>query len=137
MGYKKISGAEVKTNSDVISGIGGSFSLSASFNGVSVVSKESYEKAKNLVHRYNLETDTMINSLIRKRDPANENLQYSETIHCDLTKEINKGLDVAVSLYAVKILALDSSFQRSTEFREVVELDIEFFSVTDTCFITF
>lgn len=127
VGFKKIFGAEVKTNSDEISGIGGSFSLSASFNGVSVVSKESYEKAKDLVRRYNLETDTMINSLIRKRDPANENLQYSETIHCELTKEINKGLDVAVSLNAVKILALDTSFQRSTEFREVVELDIEFF----------
>lgn len=126
MEFKKISG-EAKINSDIKSATEGSFSLSAAFKGVPVVSKESYEKAKNLVHRYNLETDTMINSLIRRRNPANENLQYSETIHCELTKEINKGLDVAVSLNAVKILALDTSFQRSTKFREVVELDIEFF----------
>lgn len=103
------------------------FNISGTFEGVPVISDESYKKAKELVRKYNLETDTMIKSLINKRNPQNENPQHFEKIHCELTKEINRILDIAITINASKMLELDSHTENKTKEREVFNLDIEFY----------
>lgn len=103
------------------------FNMSGTYEGVPVISDESYKKAKEVVRKYNLETDTMIKSLINKRNPQNENHQHSEKIHCELTKEINRILDIAITINASNMLKLDSHTQETTKKREIVNLDIEFY----------
>lgn len=102
------------------------FKLEDNFDGVRVISAESFEKAKELAIRYNLENDDDIKLLLEKRDPSNENHQHNEHVHCEISKEINSELDAALSIEAVGIFDLSANVKRTMLNRESIVIDIEF-----------
>lgn len=102
------------------------FKMKSELNGVKVISNQSFEKAKELVCKYNLESDDMINSLINKRDPSNENLYNSENIQCKLSKEINSALNIAFSLSLLSVFEIDTKIKKTLENREDIVLNIKF-----------
>lgn len=107
------------------------FKMKSELNGVKVISAQSFEKAKELVRKYNLESDDMINSLINKRDPSNENLYNSEIIQCKLSKEINSALDIAISLNRLSVFEIDTKIKKTMENRENIVLNIKFVFPSD------
>lgn len=102
------------------------FKLEDSFDGVRIISEESFEKAKELAARYNLENDDDIKLLLEKRDPSNENHQHNEHVHCEVSKEINSELDAALSIDAVGIFDLSANVKQTMRKRESIIVDIEF-----------
>lgn len=102
------------------------FKLEDSFDGVRIISEESFEKAKELAARYNLENDDYIKLLLEKRDPSNENHQHYEHVHCEVSKEINSELDAALSIDAVGIFDLSANVKQTMKNRESIVVDIEF-----------
>lgn len=102
------------------------FKLEDDFDGVRVISAESFEKAKELAVRYNLENDEDIKQLLEKRDPSNENHQHNGHVHCEVSKEINSELDAALSIDAVGIFDLSANVKRTMSIRENIVVDIEF-----------
>lgn len=102
------------------------FKLEDSFDGVRVISAESFEKAKILATRYNLDNDDDIKLLLEKRDPTNENHQHNEHVHCEVSKEINSELDAALSIDAVGIFNLAANVKQTMKKRERIVVNIEF-----------
>ena len=102
------------------------FRLEDSFDGVRIISEESFVKAKELAAKYNLENDDDIKLLLEKRDPSNENHQHNEHVHCEVSKEINSELDAALSIDAVGIFDLSANVKLTMKKRESIVVDIEF-----------
>lgn len=118
-------GLNVKNEKDFLKKMG--FSLKADFDGVSSISQESYDKAKQLVKEFNLETDAGITALIESRDPIIKNQETYEEVTCFMMNEINSTLDVAFSLKAANsVFSLDSKTTNSIENTEIVKLTIKY-----------
>ena len=112
------------------------FKMKSGLKGVKVISRKSFEKAKELVRNYNLEFDEQIKSLIKKRDPENENLYDFENVQCRLSKEINSTLDIAMSLGVLNVFELDAKIKKNMEYREDVTFNIKFLFPSDDIKIT-
>lgn len=95
-------------------------------NGAKKVTKEAYNKAKRKVERYNLSEDEDINSMLALRNPREDNYLSSRTFHFDMTREINKRLDIAFSLSCIPIFSFNGNVRQLLTQRETITIDVRF-----------
>lgn len=88
-------------------------------------SPESYNKAKAIAKEYGLYGEPDISYLIKQRDPQDENCITSQKVHTILTKELNTQLDVALSLNAIGIFALDTHYKQTISKRKEIQIETE------------
>ena len=91
-------------------------------------SVEGYEKAKQFCALRGIENDPEISRLLRQRDPKLPNLLKSQKYHFELSAELNKVLDAAIHLNAVKVFSLSATAQKviNTSKRVTIDVKIEF-----------
>ncbi|SFO71018.1 hypothetical protein SAMN04488519_11250 [Algoriphagus ornithinivorans] len=87
-----------------------------------------YEKACDFALKSGLSKDKIIWSLIEKRNPIHNNLLISEKMKVNVSKEINKSLEVgaSLSLFAKKI-GVNASFNSRNEKSVSKELEVEIY----------
>ena len=101
-------------------------SISDIYPGKGIISESSYKKAVAFAKQYHLWEDSMVRSLIRKRQ-AQENPLLEEKLHFDVTKEANERLDAAFSLNCLcGLFSIDASLNKILSRRETIILDIKF-----------
>lgn len=95
--------------------------------GPGTYSEDDYNKAKELAAEYGLDSDTEIITLFETRAPTNSNKITSLKTTYELTKEINKTLDIAVGLQ-INGFNLGNDYKSKINKREVINytLNIEF-----------
>ena len=101
--------------------------LTLNETGSGQFSEDNYSKAKKLAEDYGLNNDIDIKTLLQKRDPANCNICKSFELNYELTKEINKTLDIAVDLI-INGIALKNNYESLIKKRETINytMNIEF-----------
>ena len=124
--YKPVkTGLDIKKEDELKEKLG--TRVSDEFEGRKIISEKSYKEAIDLANKYNLGSDPEIGSLIRMRDPKNENTVRSRSIHCEMTKELNSALDAAFSLNILPdVFSLDLNVKKIIETKETITLDILF-----------
>ena len=95
--------------------------------GTGQFSIEDFARAKKLAEDYGLNNDPDIRALLQIRDPANSNIQKSYNLNYELTKEINKTLDIAGDLI-INGISLNNNYESIIKKREVINytMNIEF-----------
>lgn len=102
------------------------FGLTDTFKGVYNTDERDYKRALALVKKYNFEDEETLLSLIKTRNPNNSNIHYNRTVICDITQEINKTLDIALSLSACCAFSIDSAIKCSLEERIEKRIEMTF-----------
>lgn len=86
-------------------------------------SEENYLKAKKIAEDYGLNNEIDIKTMFQKRDPTNCNVYKSHELNTELTKEINKTLDIAVDLI-INNFALKNKYESLIKKRETINITI-------------
>lgn len=90
-------------------------------------SEESYQRAKQIATEYGLDAEPDIKNLLIQRDPTNCNTTNSYNINTELTKEINKTLDVAVDIL-INGIGIRNDYKSKITNRDVItfSMNIDF-----------
>lgn len=90
-------------------------------------SEESYNKAKQLVLDFGLESDIDIMTVLQQRDPSNCNANKTFEVTTELTRELNKTLDIAVD-FIVNAVELKNDYKSIIKKRDIIDytLNLEF-----------
>lgn len=102
------------------------FELEDDFKGFHIADNNDYEKALSLIREYNFEDEETLMSLVKTRNPRHSNIHHSRTVKCDITQELNKTLDIALSLAACKAFTFDSNVMTKLESRVEKMVEINF-----------
>ncbi len=71
--------------------------------------------------------DNAVRSLIRMRNPKEENPLLEDSYHFDMSQEANDILDAAFSLSAMAgVFNLKASYKKELQTREVLTIDVNF-----------
>ncbi len=91
--------------------------------------KKSFEEAKHLLHLYGLEHDTEVKDLVMLRNPDECNLISRQTVHMEMTREVNSRKECAFSLNALEgilDIGIDTKNNISNISKVIFECTIEF-----------
>ena len=124
--YEVVVDSEIKIDSKEKMAQVSKLTINADFNGIQVISKESFLKAQNKAKEYGLWGDVSIISLINQRDPENQNRLKELKYHIDLTSEANHLLDIAFSLEVAAIFNLKATIKSAISKQENMTIDVTF-----------
>lgn len=86
------------------------YKLIREFNGA--FSAESYQEAIDLLKKYNLTFDPEVRDLVGLRNPSERNILGKQSVHMNLSREVNSSKEIAASL---TVLGDDFSLGFSTK----------------------
>ena len=127
LSYKIVkTSAEVKDQKTKKQKIG--FALEDSFDGIKVITEDSWEQAWIVAERYGLADDCFIQGIINQRNPRLQNsIRHREYI-LETTSEESHMFDLAFSLTAFKkVFNLDASVNRAISTQQKIKLEVEYF----------
>lgn len=118
-----VGGLQVGGKNELGNIIGSSYELDIQFEG----SFPNYEQACNYAIETGLSRDKIIWSFIEKRNPKHNNLAKRHKEKINLSKEINKNLEIGASLKAFAgKLNIDAKYSSKDIKKEIVELEVYF-----------
>lgn len=93
----------------------------------SPITEKSYQRAIEIAQENDLWGDNAVRSLIRMRNPKEENPLLEDSYHFDMSQEANDILDAAFSLSAMAgVFNLKASYKKELQTREVLTIDVNF-----------
>ncbi len=118
---KAVSGKEkVDIRNSIKSELG--FELVSSAEGIRTISDKSYAEALDLVREYNLLDDDYLMSLIKTRNPQNENHDHTLSVQMYMMDDFNKKLEIAAAFQVAGGL-----FNISAQVQKAIENKTEYF----------
>ena len=102
------------------------FELTAKWPGQCRISDETYQEALTKQKKYRLEDDEQIKTLIEGRNPRRANLDQHLSVTYETSNEINKNLDIALTIDCCKAFNINATIKQNLKHREDLKLTIEF-----------